>query len=119
MLFVSGQGAPSRLRPQYPADDAALVASVKALNGPGADLLDDEEALRLILPALRGDHRACGTYRDVPGARLFRPVVALAGTEDPRLRWRTYGPGATTPRARSSCGSSKAGTSSSPTTSRP
>ncbi|WP_214103095.1 thioesterase II family protein [Acrocarpospora catenulata] len=83
LLILSGRRAPSRWRPFHePLDDAALVAKVRALGGTDADRLDDPDVLELVLPALRGDHRALATYQDTPGAAVSCPVAALVGEAD-------------------------------------
>jgi pyochelin biosynthetic protein PchC len=89
-LFASARAAPSRLRPIADRDwdawsDADVLAEVRVLDPAGAPLLDDEELASLILPALRADFRAGGTYTYRPGPRLAAPVVALAGRADPRV----------------------------------
>ncbi len=82
-LILSGRRAPSRWRPTpEPADDATLIAKVRALGGTAAERLSDPDVLELVLPALRADHRALATYRDTPGAPVSCPVVALAGDAD-------------------------------------
>nr|WP_068929118.1 alpha/beta fold hydrolase [Planobispora rosea] len=83
-LFVSGRRAPSRFRDErvHLADDQALLAQLANLDGTAPQLLGDEEALRMVLPALRGDYRAAETYRYWPGPRLTCPIHALTGDDD-------------------------------------
>ncbi|WP_066363826.1 thioesterase II family protein [Herbidospora mongoliensis] len=82
-LILSGRRAPSRRRPSpEPSGDAALLARVRALGGTDADRLTDPDVLELVLPALRGDHRALAGYRDTPGAPISCPVTAFAGELD-------------------------------------
>lgn len=84
-LFVSGRRAPDRYRDDrvHTRSDEGVLAEVRRLSGTDADLLGDEEVVRMILPVLRNDYRAVETYRHTPGARLGTPVVAFTGTEDP------------------------------------
>ncbi|MEU5401627.1 alpha/beta fold hydrolase [Streptomyces sp. NPDC005963] len=84
-LFVSGRRAPSVARPEraHLLDDEGIVAEVRAMSGTDARLLDDEELLRMVLPALRSDYRALETYRAAPGAAVACPVTALVGDRDP------------------------------------
>jgi surfactin synthase thioesterase subunit len=83
-LFASGRRAPSRHRDErvHQADDRTLLAQLKKLNGTDAQVFGDEEVVRMILPALRGDYRAAETYRYRPGPRLSCPVHALTGDDD-------------------------------------
>ncbi|MFE7652830.1 thioesterase II family protein [Streptomyces bottropensis] len=85
-LFVSGRRAPSTLGHRgslHTASDAELLAAVRALNGTAGQVFEDEELLRLVLPALRGDYRALETYEPRPGDRLGCPVTVLTGDADP------------------------------------
>jgi pyochelin biosynthetic protein PchC len=84
-LFVSGRRAPDRYRDDrvHTRSDEGVIAEIRRLSGTEADLLGDEEVVRMILPVLRNDYRAVETYRHTPGAQLSTPVVAFTGTEDP------------------------------------
>lgn len=85
-LFVSGRRAPSVIgerRSLHRAGDAELLAAVRALNGTAGEVFEDEELLRLVLPALRGDYTALETYEPRPGDRLACPVTVLTGDADP------------------------------------
>ncbi|WP_030936984.1 thioesterase II family protein [Streptomyces sp. NRRL S-646] len=85
-LFASGRRAPSRYRDEnvHRRDDDGIVAEVKAMSGTDDRLLDDDELIRMILPALRGDYRAVETYRSAPGATVACPITALVGDSDPK-----------------------------------
>jgi surfactin synthase thioesterase subunit len=69
---------------------------MKSLNGTEASLLDDEDIVRMVLPAVRNDYKAAETYRYVPGPDVSCPVVALIGDDDPKVtpaeaeRWREH-----------------------------
>lgn len=86
-LFASGRRAPSRHRDEriHLAEDRALLAELRSLSGTDALVLGDEEVLRMVLPAIRGDYRAAETYRYQPGPRLRCPITALAGNADPKV----------------------------------
>lgn len=86
-LFASGRPAPSRHRSErtYLSDDAGLLANVKALGGTDTTLLDDEDVLRMVLPAIRSDYTAAETYSYRPGTRVSCPVIALTGDRDPKV----------------------------------
>jgi surfactin synthase thioesterase subunit len=59
-------------------------------------VLDDEEILRIALPAIRGDYEAIETYSYVPGRMLSCPITVLTGDSDPRTtfddanEWRLF-----------------------------
>ncbi|KOV62335.1 thioesterase II family protein [Streptomyces sp. MMG1121] len=84
-LFASGRRAPSRKRPErvHLLDDDGLVGEIRRLSGTEAELLADEELLRMILPAVRSDYRAIETYTYRPGPPLNCPVLVLTGDDDP------------------------------------
>ncbi|MEV5156274.1 alpha/beta fold hydrolase [Streptomyces werraensis] len=98
-LFVSGRRAPSldgAAPSSPPRTDEEIVAEIRRLNGTGDALLDDEETLRMILPALRADYDAVRRYRYRPGPLLHCPVTAFTGDHDPRAgthevrAWHTH-----------------------------
>ncbi|MFF4582174.1 thioesterase II family protein [Streptomyces sp. NPDC001389] len=84
-LFVSGRGAPdnpSGTHYRY-YGDADVLAEVRGLSGTDQTLLDNPEVLEMVLPALRADYRAVGTYTWSGGGPLAVPVTALTGDRDP------------------------------------
>ncbi|MGN9796072.1 thioesterase II family protein [Streptomyces sp. OZ13] len=85
-LFVSGRRAPclDREGDLQPRTDEEVVAEIRALNGTGAELLDDAEVLDMILPALRADYAAVRRYRYSDGPALRCPVTAFTGDSDPK-----------------------------------
>ncbi|WP_045739905.1 thioesterase II family protein [Actinoplanes rectilineatus] len=86
-LFASGRRAPSRHRAEsvHQRDDDGLVAELKSLSGTDSRILGDDELLRMILPAIRGDYTAAETYRWQPVPPLDCPIVALTGDDDPKV----------------------------------
>jgi len=86
-LFASGRRAPCRHRDErvHLFDDDGLVADLKRLSGTDSQMLDDDEVLRMILPATRSDYRAAETYRYQPAPPLDCPIVALVGDDDPQV----------------------------------
>ncbi|MEU6076631.1 alpha/beta fold hydrolase [Micromonospora sp. NPDC047074] len=86
-LFVSGRRAPHRRKMEriHLRDDAGLIAEVRALAGTDDTLLDDEDVVRMVLPAIRADYTAAETYEYRPEPRLDCPIVALIGDRDPRV----------------------------------
>jgi surfactin synthase thioesterase subunit len=86
-LVVSGRRPPDGPRPGedlHTRDDAALLAELTALGGPGTDLLADPDLRALAMPAIRGDHQAVETYAYEPGPPLRCPVTVLLGDRDPK-----------------------------------
>ncbi|MFJ9033829.1 thioesterase II family protein [Streptomyces sp. NPDC102274] len=96
-LFASGRRAPSthRVETVHQRDDDGLVAEMKALSGTDAQVLGDEELLRMVLPAIRSDYRAIETYGPVD-ATVDCPITALVGDDDPKATpseadaWRAH-----------------------------
>lgn len=86
-LFASGRPAPHRVRHErtHLRDDAGLVAGMKELGGTDTALLDDEDVLAMVLPAIRGDYIAAETYTYRPGPPLSCPIYALTGDSDPKV----------------------------------
>lgn len=96
-LFLSGRGGPESDRVAYHLfDDAQLLADVRRLGGTDQGMLDDPDILDLVLPAMRADYHALGTYRWRGGEPLTVPVTALTGDSDPMMTvedadtWRAY-----------------------------
>jgi len=85
-LIVSGRRAPSCHRDErvHLGDDNGIVAELRKLSGTHAELLADEEILRMILPALRSDYTAVERYTCPPDAVVSCPVLALTGDADIR-----------------------------------
>lgn len=97
-LVASGRRAPATHRDEHVhlRDDDGIVAEIRELNGTQADLLGDEEILRLAMPSVRGDYRAIETYQAVAGRSVDCPVTVLVGDDDPKTtlaeadRWREH-----------------------------
>ncbi|MGX1885242.1 thioesterase II family protein [Streptomyces sp. NPDC055287] len=88
-LIASGRRAPSRTRPRqdpvHLRDDQGLMDEIRRLSGTDDRLLADEELLRMILPAIRGDYRVVESYEYRPGPPLNCPVLSLMGDADPQV----------------------------------
>ncbi|MEV3859889.1 alpha/beta fold hydrolase [Streptomyces sp. NPDC050095] len=86
-LFLSGRSGPAvRDKVRYDLfDDAAILNDVADLGGTDRDLLDDPEIQEMVLPALRGDYRAFGSYRWGGGEPLAVPMTVLVGDDDPMV----------------------------------
>jgi medium-chain acyl-[acyl-carrier-protein] hydrolase len=87
-LFVSGCRAPHLPRTGPSIHDLpreAFVAGLRQLNGTPDELLDDAEALELLLPAVRADFEMVETYHYEPGEPLACPITAYGGLQDPEV----------------------------------
>ena len=87
-LFVSGRRAPQipdSMSPTHTLPDEEFIAELRRLNGTPPALLEHEELMKLMLPALRADFAVCQTYRHGPGPRLDLPITAWGGAEDPDI----------------------------------
>lgn len=86
-IIASGRRAPScpSVDNIHLRDDDGLMAELRELSGTDAALLGDEELMRMVLPAIRGDYRAVETYRYVPGTVLNCPILAMTGDADARV----------------------------------
>jgi surfactin synthase thioesterase subunit len=97
-VIASGRSAPGIVRSErvHQRDDAGVIAEIRHLNGTDSTLLENEEILRMSLPAIRGDYQAIETYSYTPGRILSCPITALTGDSDPRTTieqadaWRCY-----------------------------
>lgn len=87
-LIVSGRRGPQvpdRDPPLHGLHDAAFVAELnRRYGGIPAEVMQHEELLRLLLPALRADLQAIETHRPPPRPPLAVPISALGGSDDPR-----------------------------------
>jgi surfactin synthase thioesterase subunit len=86
-LVVSGRRSPGSARRDtvHLRDDAGLIAEIRTLQGTASTLLDDEDVVRMILPALRADYTAVERYAYRPGPALSRPLHVYTGDTDPQV----------------------------------
>jgi medium-chain acyl-[acyl-carrier-protein] hydrolase len=87
-LFVSGcrplpEIADPRKRHLWP--DADLLDLLRDLNGTPAELLENPQYARLLLPAFRADLGLIAKYQYRPHAPLDIPVTAIGGEDDPTV----------------------------------
>ncbi len=102
-LFASGARAPQfreHYTPPPEPGDAEFIAELRRLEGFPAEILDNPEAMRLLLPALRADARLYRNYVYRPEPPFDFPIFAYGGLEDPNVRrehveaWRQQTTGA-------------------------
>ncbi|MET7906061.1 alpha/beta fold hydrolase [Streptomyces sp. NPDC005355] len=97
-LVASGRTAPPKLRDLgvRSMDDDGVIAEIRRLNGTDDRLLLDDDVIRMIMPAIRGDYTAVESYRYEPGPRLRCPISVLVGDDDPQVtlaeaeEWRDH-----------------------------
>jgi medium-chain acyl-[acyl-carrier-protein] hydrolase len=87
-LFVSGHAAP-HLPQSGPAihalPDAAFRDELRRLDGTPVEILDNQEVMQLLLPALRADFAASEAYAYTAEPPLECPIAAFGGAEDERV----------------------------------
>lgn len=85
--FYVGATRPPHLESTFPPihglPDDEFVANIQSrYGGIPAIFLEDPEAMKMFLPAMRGDFAAYESYRFQPGAPLDIPITAFGGAED-------------------------------------
>jgi pyochelin biosynthetic protein PchC len=83
-IFVSGRTAPHR-RPgedNHRLPDEELVAEIRKLGGPDAEVYDFPKLWPIILPPLRADLRLLDGHRPTSLTRLRAPITAMGGDAD-------------------------------------
>jgi pyochelin biosynthetic protein PchC len=85
-FFASGRRAPSRQRSGsvHLLDDAGLLAELRNVGGTDRRLLQGDELMATILPAIRNDYRAIESYAWTPAPPLKCPATVLVGGSDPQ-----------------------------------
>jgi medium-chain acyl-[acyl-carrier-protein] hydrolase len=85
-LFLAARRAPDvpakEEERDYLLPAPALVARLRELNGTPQAILDDPEALELLLPLVRADFEIVQTYEYRPQLPLRVAIDAFAGSED-------------------------------------
>lgn len=84
-LFVAARRAPhivSRNQTLHLQSDERVRSFLRELRAFPADVLDNNEVMELLLPALRADLKLDGMYEYTPGAGVACPVIAFTGEED-------------------------------------
>lgn len=88
LLFISACAAPHLPRvhpPIHHLPAAEFLSELKSMNGVPAQLLQNDEAMRLLLPILRADFRAFENYVHAADEPLSCPIVAFGSLDDPRM----------------------------------
>jgi medium-chain acyl-[acyl-carrier-protein] hydrolase len=84
-VIPSGRRAP-HVPPQRPPlhalPDEEFRAELKKLDGTSPAILDNDELMRVLLPALRADFAAHETYEYVEAPPLGCPILTVTGADD-------------------------------------
>ena len=85
LLIVSACNAP-RERATFPLTydlpDDEFVSELRRMEGTPAEVLENRELMRLMLPILRADFAASQTYAYTHGPPLSCPIIAFGGEQD-------------------------------------
>jgi len=104
-LFVSASRAPqlaTRGPIAYDLPEPMFIEELRRLNGTAAEVLEDSELMRLMLPMLRADFEAAQTYNYSPELPLSCPITVYGGLTDHAIRredlesWRVHTTGSFT-----------------------
>ncbi len=95
-LYVAGDPAPSTDDGVWPWEGRSdgLGGYLREMGGTPAEVLDQPEILRALLPTLKNDLAVLSTHDFHPATPLDLPIHAFAGVEDPigdperMARWR-------------------------------
>ena len=84
-LMVSACEAPhvrTLGRRLHELDDTGLTAALRKLNGTSEQVLNNQELMHLVLPAIRADFAMNAEYAYRPQPPLHVPMVVFAGEDD-------------------------------------
>jgi medium-chain acyl-[acyl-carrier-protein] hydrolase len=84
-LYVAASRAPQVVRPLRNAHllpDAEFREHLRKLGGTPTELLEDDDAVSVLSPMLRGDLCMNDTYRYVSGAPMDCAIIAFGGRDD-------------------------------------
>lgn len=86
-LWASASQAPSTVADSRPAPttDSELLADIVDLGGTDARLLQDDDFLELLLPAVRADYQAFNRYACDRSVRIGAEIHAIGGRSDHRV----------------------------------
>ena len=86
-LWASASQAPSTVAGSRPAPttDTELLADIVDLGGTDARLLEDDDFLELLLPAVRADYQAFKRYSCERNIRIDAEIHVLGGRADHRV----------------------------------
>jgi medium-chain acyl-[acyl-carrier-protein] hydrolase len=88
-LFVSGRRSPQILDtapPSFQKNDEEFLAEIAEAKGTPAEVLNDPELVRLLMPTLRADFELAETYRYIEEEPLPCAITAFGATDDEESR---------------------------------
>ncbi|AHH99513.1 thioesterase II family protein [Kutzneria albida] len=86
-LLLSGHVAPDHpvsLKRLHDLPEPEFREALRELGGTAGSVVDDENLMGLLLPALRADFTLGETYRYAPGEPLSAPITVFGGDRDER-----------------------------------
>lgn len=92
-LFVSGHVAPHIRLPcskRYMLNDQDLKRELLSLSGTKQEIIENNELMDLLLPAIRNDFMLCDTYQfqRTQGKILSCPITAFGSIDDTRMSYK-------------------------------
>jgi surfactin synthase thioesterase subunit len=86
-LNVSAAVAPcnARAKPSHPTEDDQILDHLAVLEGTNSDVFGNRDLMRLALPAIKADYRACDAYTCGDDVKLTAPIHAIGGDADPMV----------------------------------
>jgi len=88
-LFIAAHRAPqipSHTPPIHKLPDKDFFRQLEKLGGTPAEILKNEELMKLMLPTLRADFECIETYRYQPEPPLECPLLVCGGLQDSEVR---------------------------------
>lgn len=84
-LNVSAAIAPCNAinKPPHPKDDEEILTHLAILEGTTSDVFGNRDLMRLALPVIKADYRACDAYASDADAKVAAPIHAIGGDQDP------------------------------------
>ncbi|MBI2701291.1 MULTISPECIES: thioesterase II family protein [Mycobacterium] len=84
-LNVSAAVAPGNAvtKPPHPTDDESILHHLTALEGTNSAVSGNRDLMRLALPVIKADYRACDAYSCAGDVKISAPIHALGGDQDP------------------------------------
>lgn len=84
-LNVSAAVAPCNAinKPPHPTDDEEILNHLGALEGTNSAVFGNRDLMRLALPVIKADYRACDAYFRADDVKVAAPIHAIGGDQDP------------------------------------
>lgn len=85
LLAASAAVAPGNAlsKPRHPTDDESILNHLTALEGTNSDVFGNRDLMRLALPVIKADYRACDGYSAAADVKISARIHALGGDQDP------------------------------------